>query len=81
MGQMCRHTFMVVFDPILLILSGNEHMHKSLDEFEFSPDQTSVYRVNCPLNASNKCIHYFLVAIDLILFKLASYKDILKYLR
>ena len=69
-----------VFDPILLILSGNEHMHESLGDFEFSPDQTSDYRVNCPLSASNKCIHYFLVAIDLILFKLASYKDLLKHL-
>ena len=55
-------------------------MHESLGDFEFSPDQTSDYRVNYPLSASNKCIHYFLVAIDLILFKLASYKDILKHL-
>ena len=55
-------------------------MHESLGDFEFSPDQTSDHRVNCPLSASNKCIHYFLVAIDMILFELASYKHILKHL-
>ena len=30
----------VVFDPILLILAGNEDMHKISDEFEFLPDRT-----------------------------------------
>ena len=45
--------------------------------FEFSPDQATDYGVSCPLSVCNKCIHYFAVAIDLIIFKLASFKDIL----
>ena len=36
------------FDPILLILPGNEAMHKILDEFEFQPDRTTDYGVSCP---------------------------------
>ena len=31
-------------------------MHKSLDEFEFQPDPTTDYRVNCPL-ASEKAMY------------------------
>ena len=37
-----------VFYPILLILAGNEDMHKISDEFEFRPDQTTDYGVSCP---------------------------------
>ena len=40
--------FSVAFDPILLILGGNEDMHKISDEFEFRPDRTTDYRVSCP---------------------------------
>ena len=36
------------FDLILFILACNEDIHKSLDEFEFPPDPTTDYRVNCP---------------------------------
>ena len=31
----------LVFDPILFILAGNEDMHKISDEFEFRPDRTT----------------------------------------
>ena len=34
--------------PILLILSGNENIDSSLDEFEFQPDLTTDYEVSCP---------------------------------
>ena len=40
--------FSVVFDPILLILAGDEDIHKILDEFEFWPDRTTDYGVSCP---------------------------------
>ena len=42
------HLFSVVFDLILLILAGNEDMHKISDEFEFRPDRTTDYGVSCP---------------------------------
>ena len=41
-----------VFVPLwalaLVILAGNEDMHKILDEFKFRPDRTTDYRVSCP---------------------------------
>ena len=33
---------------LLVILAGNEDMHKISDEFEFQPDRTTDYRVSCP---------------------------------
>ena len=41
------HLFSVVFDSILLILAGNEDMHKISVEFEFRPTRTTDYRVSC----------------------------------
>ena len=32
----------------LIILAGNEDMHKILDKFEFRSDRTTDYGVNCP---------------------------------
>ena len=42
-GKWYLHCFFVVFDPIVLILAGNENMHLSLDEFEFQPDLNTDY--------------------------------------
>ena len=39
---------LLVFDPILFLLAGNEDMHKISDEFEFQPDWTADYGVSCP---------------------------------
>ena len=47
-GKWFRHFFLVAFDPILFLLAGNEDMHKISDEFEFQPDRTTDYGVNCP---------------------------------
>ena len=44
-------------------------MHKSLDEFEFRPDPTTVYALE---RLKNRRHHFFSVAIDPILFKLAG---------
>ena len=33
---------------LILILAGNEDMHKISDKFEFQPDQTTDYWVSCP---------------------------------
>ena len=37
--------FSAIYVLILLILAGNEDMHKSLNEFEFWPDLTIGYEV------------------------------------
>ena len=44
----CIHIVSAVEGAILLILAGNEDMHKSLDEFEFRPDPTTNLGVSCP---------------------------------
>ena len=44
------------FKSIILILSGNEDMHKSLDEFKFRPDTDTKTRVICPC-ASEKLLY------------------------
>ena len=52
-------------------------MHYSLDEFEFRPDLTTDYGVIAALEClKNCCFHFFSVAIDKILFKLACSEDI-----
>ena len=48
LGKWCLHLFLVVFDPVLLILAGNEDMHKISDEFEFRSNRTTDYGVSCP---------------------------------
>ena len=50
-------------------------MHKSLDEFEFRPDTTTDYGVSCLERLKNRRHHFFSVAIDRILFKLAGNED------
>ena len=51
-------------------------MHESSDEFDFWPDPTTDYRVSCPLERlKNRCHHFFSVAIDPLLFKLAGNED------
>ena len=37
----CCHFFSVVLDGILFILTGNDDIHKSLDEFDIRPDSTT----------------------------------------
>ena len=38
--------FSVVLDGILFILTGNDDMHKSLDDFEIRPDPTTGFHGN-----------------------------------
>ena len=44
----CCHFFSVAIDKIHFKFVGNEDIHNTSDEFEFWPDQTTDYRVNCP---------------------------------
>ena len=50
--------FTVVVDGILFILTGNDDIHKSLDEFEIQPDPTTDHRGSCP-SASEKLMFPF----------------------
>ena len=47
-GKRGHHVFSNVFDRIFFILAGNDHIHKSLNEFKIWSDQTMDYRVSCP---------------------------------
>ena len=60
-----------IFVLIFFIIAGNENMHKSWDEFEFplEPELPVLER------RKNQCIHFFLVAIVPILFKLADIEE------
>ena len=54
--------FLVVLDEILFILTGNDDIHKSLDEFEIRTDPTTDHRLSCPL-ASGKFMFPFFLAL------------------
>ena len=63
------------FKSIILILAGNEDMHKSLDEFEFRPDTATNSRVICPCatekmmyNVVNTLAPLFLIGSSSILY-------------
>ena len=45
--QWCCHFFSAILDQILLILAGNDDIHKSFDEFEIRPDPIRDHRVSC----------------------------------
>ena len=60
-----------------MILSCSKNKHLSLDEFEFPPDQTTKvdYGVSSLEHLKHQCLHFFLVGIDPILFKVGGYID------
>ena len=48
MGKCCLHASLFIFDRIIIKVAGNQDRHKSLDEFDFRPDQTTHFGVTCP---------------------------------
>ena len=48
MGKCCLHASSFIFDQIIIKVAGNQDRHKSLDEFDFGPDQTTHFGVTCP---------------------------------
>ena len=48
MGKCCLHASSFIFDQIIIKVAGNQDRHKSLDEFDFGPDQTTHFWVTCP---------------------------------
>ena len=48
MGKWCLHASSFIFDRIIIKVAGNQDRHKSSDDFDFGPDQTSHFGVTCP---------------------------------
>ena len=48
MGKCCLHASSFIFDRIIIKIAGNQDRHKSSDEFDFGPDQTTHFGVTCP---------------------------------
>ena len=48
MGKCCHHASSFFFDRIIIKVTGNQDRHKSSDEFDFGPDQTTHFGVTCP---------------------------------
>ena len=46
MGKRCLHFFSAFLDRILVILTGNDNIHESLDEFEIRPDPIAGFHGN-----------------------------------
>ena len=44
----CCYLFSVAIDKIHFKFVGNEDIHNISDKFEFRPDRTTDYGVNCP---------------------------------
>ena len=45
MGKCCPCASSFIFDRIIIKVTGNQDRHKSLDEFDFGPDQTTHFGV------------------------------------
>ena len=45
MGKCCLHASSFIFDRIIIKVAGNQDRHKSSDEFDFGPDQTTHFGV------------------------------------
>ena len=52
MGKCCLHASSFIFDRIIKV-AGNQDRHKSSDEFDFGPDQTTYFGVHLPLSDEN----------------------------
>ena len=53
MGKCCLHATSFIFDRIIIKVPGNQDRHKSSEEVDFGPDQTTHFRITCPLNDEN----------------------------
>ena len=56
MGKCCLHASSFNFYRIILKVAGNQDRHKSLDEFDFGPDQTTHFGVTYPW--MTKILHF-----------------------
>ena len=47
MGKCCLHASSFIFDWLIIKVAGNQDRLKSLDKFDFEPDQTTHFEVTC----------------------------------
>ena len=48
MGKCCLHASSFIFGQIIIKVAGNQDRHKSSNEFDFGPDQTTHFGDTCP---------------------------------
>ena len=48
MGKCCLYASSLIFDRIIIKGAGNQDRHKSSNEFDLRPDQTTHFEVTCP---------------------------------
>ena len=48
MGKCCLHASSFIFYRIIIKVADNQDRHKSSDEFDFGPEQTTHFGVTCP---------------------------------
>ena len=75
--------FSAVLDRTLFILTGNNDIKESLDDFEILPDLTTDHRGSCPLGSikfqvSDRCPLGYLFKVILNLFKRWHTNDLQK---
>ena len=56
MGKCCLHASSFIFYRIIIKIAGNQERHKSSDEFDFRPNQTTHFGVTCPW--MTKILHF-----------------------
>ena len=56
MGKCCLRASSFIFDRIIIEVAGNQERHKSSDEFDFGPDQTTHFGVIC--SWMTKILHF-----------------------
>ena len=57
MRKCCLHASSFIFDRIIIKVACNQDRHKSSDEFDFGPDQTTQFGVTCPW--MSKILHFW----------------------
>ena len=48
MGKCCLFASLFIYDRIIIEVAGNQDRHKSFDDFDFGPDQTTNFGVTRP---------------------------------
>ena len=56
MGKCCLHASSFIFERIIIEVADNQDRHKSLDEFDFGPHQTTNFGITCPW--MTKILHF-----------------------
>ena len=53
MGKCCLHAGSFIFDRIIIKVAGNQDRHKSSNEFDFGPEQTTHFGVTLEFRAGS----------------------------